>query len=59
MLEILQNNNMWIIDDKSGSLLASTGDLAYMEPLIIVTASSILDVGRGPGSVSDIFCINY
>ena len=48
------------VDNKSGSLLANTGDLAYMgEPLIIVTASSILDVGRGPGSVSDIFCINY
>ena len=48
------------VDDKSGSLLASTGNLQYMgEPLIIVTASSILDVGRGPGSVSDIFCINY
>ena len=40
---------MWVIDDKSESLLANTGDLAYMgEPLIIVTASSILDVGRGP-----------
>ena len=40
---------MWVIDDKSGSLLANTGDLAYMgEPLIIVTASSILDVGKGP-----------
>ena len=39
---------MWVIDDKSGRLLANTGDLAYMgEPLIIVTASSILDVGRG------------
>ena len=48
------------VDDKSGNLLDNTGDLAYMgEPLIIVTASSILDVGRGPGSVSDIFCINY
>ena len=36
-------------DDKSGSPLANTGDLAYMgEPLIIVTASSILDVGREP-----------
>ena len=35
-------------------------DLAYVgEPLIIVTASSILDVGRGQESVSDIFCINY
>ena len=51
---------MWVIDDKFESLLANTGDLAYMgEPLIIVTASSILDVGRLPGSVSDIFCINY
>ena len=47
-------------DDKSGSPLVNTGDLAYMgEPLIIVTASSILDVGRGPGSVSDICCIKY
>ena len=27
--------------------------------LIIFTASSILDVGRGPGSVLDIFCIDY
>ena len=45
------------IDDKSGSLL---GYLGYMrEPLITVTASSILDVGRGPGSVSDICCIKY
>ena len=51
---------MWVIDDKSRSLLAKTRDLAYTgELLIIVTASSILDVGRGPGSVSDIFCINY
>ena len=48
------------VDDKSGNLLDNTGDLAYMgEPLIIVTASSILDVGRGPGFVSDIFFINY
>ena len=48
------------VDDKSGSLLVNTGNLAYVEEqLIIVTASSILDVGRGPGSVSDIFCINY
>ena len=39
---------------------ANTGDLAYMrEPFIIVTASSILDVAREPGSVLDIFCINY
>ena len=48
------------VDDKSRSLLVNTGNLAYVgEQLIIVTASSILDVGRGPGSVSDIFCINY
>ena len=47
------------VDDKSGSLMANTGDLVYNgEPLIIVTASSILDVGREPGAVSDIFCIN-
>ena len=40
---------MWVIGDKSGSLLANTGDLAYMEvPLIIAEASSILDVRRGP-----------
>ena len=50
---------MSVIDDKSGSLLANTGDLTYAgEPLIIAPASSILDVGRGPGSVSDIFCID-
>ena len=50
---------MSVIDDKSGSLLANTGDLTYAgEPLIIVPASFILDVGRGPGSVSDIFCID-
>ena len=47
-------------DDKSGSLLANTGNFAYIgEPLIIVTASSILDIGREPGSISEIFCINY
>ena len=40
---------MWVIDDKSGSLQVNTGDLAYMgEPLIIATASSILDAGRRP-----------
>ena len=40
---------MWVMDDKSGSLLANTGDSAYMgDPLIIATASFILDVGRGP-----------
>ena len=40
---------MWVIDDKSSSLLANTGDLTYIgEPLIIVKASSILDVARGP-----------
>ena len=50
---------MWVIDDKCGSFLANTEDLVYIgESLIIVTASSILNVGRGPGSVSDIFCIN-
>ena len=43
---------MWIRDDKCGSLKVNTGDSAYMgEPLIIVTALSALDVGRGPGSV--------
>ena len=48
------------VDDKSESLLANTGDLAYIgEPLIIVTASSILDIGKGPESISDIFCISY
>ena len=57
---------MWVIDDKkkiddkSSSVLSITRDLPYMgEPLIIVTASSILDVGREPESVSGIFCINY
>ena len=50
---------MRVIDDKSGSLLANTEDLAYIgEPLMIVIASSILNVGKGPRSVSDIFCIN-
>ena len=43
------------VDNKSGSLLANTGDLAYMgEPLMIVTASSILGIDSTPGSVSDI-----
>ena len=47
------------VEDKPGIFLANTGDLAYMgEPLIIVTASSILDVDWGQRSVSDIFCIN-
>ena len=51
---------MWVIDDKSGSLVDNTGDLVYKEePLIVLTESSILDVARGPESVSDIFCINY
>ena len=46
---------MWIIYDKCESLLANTGDLAYMgEPLIIVTVNSILDLGRRPTTVSDI-----
>ena len=47
---------MWVIDDKCGTLLGNAGNLAYMgEPLVIVTERSILDVDRGPGSVSDIF----
>ena len=49
---------MWVIDDKSGSLLANTR-LGIYGVAIIVNASSILDVGGGPGSVSDIFSINY
>ena len=50
---------MWVTDDKSGSLLSNTRDLTCMgEPLIIVTASFVLDVGEGPGSASGIFCIN-
>ena len=49
---------MLVRDDESGSLLANMWNLAYMgQPLIIVTATFILDVGREPGSVSDIFCI--
>ena len=57
MLDILQDNNnvgnicRWQmnVDDKSGNLMTNTGDLAQMgEPLIIVTASSILDIGREP-----------
>ena len=38
MLEILQdNNNVGNIDDKSGSLMANTRDLAYMgEPLLLL-----------------------
>ena len=35
------------------------GRRGIYEGAIIVAASSILDVGRGPGSVLDIFCINY
>ena len=51
---------MWVMDDKSGSLLSNKRDLAYMgEPLIIVTASSILDAGRGPWPIPGTFCINY
>ena len=51
---------MSVTDDKSGTLLANTRDLALMgEPLIIFRATSILDVDRGPRSVSYIFCINY
>ena len=60
MTEILQITIMWVIYDKSGSLLANTRDLAYIgEPLIIVTESSMLNVGWRLGSVSDTFCINY
>ena len=48
------------VEDKSGILLANAGDLAYTKaPLILVTANFILDSCRGPGFVSDIFCINY
>ena len=38
MLEILQdNNNVGNIEDKSGSLMANTGDLEYMrEPLLLL-----------------------
>ena len=51
---------MWVVDDKSGSLPVNTRDLTYIgEPLIIVTSSSILDVGKVPESVLGIFCINY
>ena len=51
---------MSVTDDKSGTLLANTRDLALMgEPLIIFRATSILNVDRGPRSVSYIFCINY
>ena len=51
---------MSVTDDKSGTLLANTRDLALMEePLIIFRATSILDVDRGQRSVSYIFCINY
>ena len=47
---------MWVIDDKSRILLANTGDLAYIgEPLIVVTASFILDVSKGAGSVFKYF----
>ena len=47
------------VGDKSRSLLANTGDLAYIwGTLIIVTASSILGIGRPPGPIWDIFCIN-
>ena len=52
---------MLAIDDKCESILINnTGELPFIgEPLILVTASSILDVGRGPGFVPDIFCIDY
>ena len=50
------------VDVKSESLLTNTEDLLgrYMgDPLINFAASSISDIGRGPGSTSNIFCINY
>ena len=48
------------VHDKCGSVLANTEDLTYMgEPLIIVTESSILDIGRRRGYVSNILYINY
>ena len=51
---------MWVIGEKCGGLLSNTVVLSCLgEPVSIVTASSILDVGRRPGSVSDICCINY
>ena len=60
VLEILQDNSNVGNNDKCGSSLVNTGGLAYGGgALIIFTASSILDVGRGPGSVLDIFCIDY
>ena len=47
MLKILQDNNNVGNDDKCWGLLANTGDLGCMgEPLIIATASSIIDSGR-------------
>ena len=49
---------MWVIDDKSESLI-SNKRLGVYGGAIIVTASSILDVGSEPGSVSGIVCINY
>ena len=44
---------MWVRDDKCGSLLANTEDLAYMGvPLIILTASFTLDVDMGDQDLS-------
>ena len=63
VLEILQDNSNVGNNDKCGSSLVNTGGLAYGGgwggALSSCTASSILDVGRGPGSVLDIFCIDY
>ena len=49
---------MWVIDNETPGLLADTRNL-YGVPWIIVIGSCILDVAREPGSVSDIFSINY
>ena len=60
MLEILQDNN------NMGNRLQmreSPGKYGRFDinggPLIIATASSILDVGKGSGSAWDIFCMKY
>ena len=59
MLAILQDNNnvgdRWQMRESPDQY----GRLGIYEGAIIVAASSILDVGRGQGSVLDIFCINY
>ena len=48
---------MWVIEGKSESLI-SNKRLGIYGGTIIVTASSILDVGSEPESVSGV-CINY